>query len=59
VFLMYGVPQASSPFPILYLPVELTLGTTKPLCHLNLGNLMVVQKRHITSRKCRNIGVQG
>ncbi|KAG8305895.1 hypothetical protein J6590_059531 [Homalodisca vitripennis] len=26
----------------------------KQLCHLNLGNLMGVQERHITNRKCRD-----
>ncbi|KAG8250511.1 hypothetical protein J6590_100116 [Homalodisca vitripennis] len=31
----------------------------KPMCHLNLGNLMDIQERHITNRKCRNSGVQG
>ncbi|KAG8276213.1 hypothetical protein J6590_070374 [Homalodisca vitripennis] len=25
-----------------------------PMCHLNLGNLMDVQERHITNRKCRD-----
>ncbi|KAG8252976.1 hypothetical protein J6590_045180 [Homalodisca vitripennis] len=29
----------------------------KPMCHLNLGNLMDVQERHITNRKCRDSGV--
>ncbi|KAG8309927.1 hypothetical protein J6590_073724 [Homalodisca vitripennis] len=29
------------------------------MCHLNLGNLMDVQERHITNRKCRDSGVQG
>ncbi|KAG8309010.1 hypothetical protein J6590_096239 [Homalodisca vitripennis] len=30
------------------------------MCHLNLGNLMDVQERHITNRRqCRDIGVQG
>ncbi|KAG8255620.1 hypothetical protein J6590_088243 [Homalodisca vitripennis] len=31
----------------------------KPMCHLNLGNLVDVQERHITDRKCRDSGVQG
>ncbi|KAG8258871.1 hypothetical protein J6590_024190 [Homalodisca vitripennis] len=30
----------------------------KPMCHLSLGNLMDVQERHITNRKCRDSGVQ-
>ncbi|KAG8241535.1 hypothetical protein J6590_085027 [Homalodisca vitripennis] len=29
----------------------------KPMCHSNLGNLMDVQERHITNRKCRDPGV--
>ncbi|KAG8243249.1 hypothetical protein J6590_049413 [Homalodisca vitripennis] len=31
----------------------------KVKCHLNLGNLMDVQERHITNRKCRDIEVEG
>ncbi|KAG8267758.1 hypothetical protein J6590_043838 [Homalodisca vitripennis] len=31
----------------------------KPICHYNLGNLMDVQERHITNRKCRDSGVHG
>ncbi|KAG8299547.1 hypothetical protein J6590_098267 [Homalodisca vitripennis] len=31
----------------------------KPVCHLNLGNLMDVYERHITNRKCRDSGVYG
>ncbi|KAG8329952.1 hypothetical protein J6590_074675 [Homalodisca vitripennis] len=31
----------------------------KPVCHLNLGNLMDVYERHITNRKCRDSGVHG
>ncbi|KAG8287009.1 hypothetical protein J6590_046983 [Homalodisca vitripennis] len=31
----------------------------KPTCHLNLGNLMEVQERHITNRICPDSGVQG
>ncbi|KAG8272781.1 hypothetical protein J6590_033438 [Homalodisca vitripennis] len=29
----------------------------KSMCHLNLGNLMDVQERHITNRKCSGSGV--
>ncbi|KAG8293807.1 hypothetical protein J6590_010798 [Homalodisca vitripennis] len=45
----------------LYLPVELTLGSLqqKPMCHLNLGNLMDVQERHITNSKFQDSGAQG
>ncbi|KAG8286817.1 hypothetical protein J6590_051807 [Homalodisca vitripennis] len=31
----------------------------KPICYLNLGNLMDVQERHIIDRKCRDPGVHG
>ncbi|KAG8289376.1 hypothetical protein J6590_105602, partial [Homalodisca vitripennis] len=40
----------------LFLPVEPTMGQQKPTCHLNLGNLMDVQERHIPNRKCRDSG---
>ncbi|KAG8266475.1 hypothetical protein J6590_071428 [Homalodisca vitripennis] len=35
------------------------LGTAKSKCHLNLGNLMNVQERHITNSKCQDSGVHG
>ncbi|KAG8330216.1 PRP40 pre-mRNA processing factor 40, variant 2 [Homalodisca vitripennis] len=31
----------------------------KPLCHLNLGNLMDVQERNITNRKCQDSECKG
>ncbi|KAG8334530.1 hypothetical protein J6590_087990 [Homalodisca vitripennis] len=31
----------------------------KPMCHLNLANLMDVEKRHITNSKCRDFWEQG
>ncbi|KAG8282620.1 hypothetical protein J6590_033324 [Homalodisca vitripennis] len=43
----------------LYLQFNPPLGREKPMCYLNLGNLMDVQERHITNRKCRDSGVQG
>ncbi|KAG8302602.1 hypothetical protein J6590_028512 [Homalodisca vitripennis] len=44
----------------LYLPVEPTTGYSKrPMCQLNLGNLVDVQERHITNRKFRDSGVHG
>ncbi|KAG8251080.1 hypothetical protein J6590_088162 [Homalodisca vitripennis] len=29
----------------------------KTMCHLNMGNLIHVQERHITNRKCRDSGM--
>ncbi|KAG8244784.1 hypothetical protein J6590_015326 [Homalodisca vitripennis] len=51
-----ALPQEGSLLAGLHLPVEYTLGPTKPKCHLNLGNLMEVQERHITQCKCRDSG---
>ncbi|KAG8315851.1 hypothetical protein J6590_063200 [Homalodisca vitripennis] len=44
----------------LHLPVEPHhWAQQKPMCHFNLGNLMGVQERYITNRKCRDSGVHG
>ncbi|KAG8265665.1 hypothetical protein J6590_089962 [Homalodisca vitripennis] len=39
--------------------LNLPLAQQNPMWHLNLGNLMDFQERHITNRKCRDSGVQG
>ncbi|KAG8252205.1 hypothetical protein J6590_063558 [Homalodisca vitripennis] len=55
-----GSTQQRSLLAGFYLPVEPTTGySKKPMCHLNLGNLMDVQERHITNRKFQDSGVHG
>ncbi|KAG8335178.1 hypothetical protein J6590_074967 [Homalodisca vitripennis] len=39
--------------------LSLPLGTAKTDVSPNLGNLLFVQERHITNRKCRDSGDQG
>ncbi|KAG8292766.1 hypothetical protein J6590_031745 [Homalodisca vitripennis] len=47
------------PFWLVYtFQLNLHWAQQRPTCHLNLGNFIDVQKRHITNCKCRDSGAQ-